>query len=138
MRVFIDSDVVISSLISSKGAAYSLLQQSKIKPIISSVSDKELRAVIKRLGIKPEKLDELIKQRFEVVEISRNLKEIKQRYSKYVTDENDAHIVAGGDNANVKYLISYNLRHFKTDKIKDELDILVMTPALFLQYLRSS
>lgn len=137
MRVFIDSDVVISSLLSSSGAAYFLLRQSLIKPVISSISLTELRTVVKIIDIEPEKLESLIKERFEVFKITRVLKEIKQEYESYVTDINDAHIVAGAHCTKVRYLISYNLKHFRTDKIKDELDILLLTPALLLQYLRS-
>ena len=137
MRVFIDSDVVISFLLSSTGAAYFLLNQSQIEPVISSLSQKELRIVAKRMGIEIEKLETLIENRFEVINITKKLEEVKQEYVHYVTDINDAHIVAGAHNAKVKYIISYNLKHFKTDKIKDELDVLLLTPALFLQYLRS-
>ncbi|HCS78913.1 TPA: hypothetical protein DIV55_04185 [Patescibacteria group bacterium] len=137
MHVFIDSDVVISSLLSSTGAAYFLLNQSQIKPIISPVSLKELTIVTKRMSIASQKLELLVKERFEVFNITGELKEIRQEYADYVTDINDAHIVVGAHSAKVKYLISYNLKHFKTDNIKGELDILLLTPALFLQYLRS-
>lgn len=137
MRVFIDSDVVISSLISSSGAAYFLLHQSQIKPVISSISLKELRVVVKRMGIELEKLETLIKNRFEVFPLTKKLKGVKEEYIQYVTDVDDSHIVAGAHNAKVKYLISYNLKHFKKDKIKNELGLILLTPALFLQYLRS-
>lgn len=137
MRVFIDSDVIISSLLSSSGAACFLINQLQITPIISSISLKELRLVVIRLGIEPQKLEMLIKNRFEVFPINKELKEIKEEYIQYVTDINDAHIVAGAHNAKVKYLISYNLKHFNKDKVKDELDLLLLTPALFLQHLRT-
>jgi len=108
MRIFIDSDVVISSL-------------------ISSISLKELRAVVEML----------VKNRFEVFPLTKELGEIKEEYVQYVTDINDAHIVAGAYSTKVKYLISYNLKHFKKDKMKNELGLILLTPALFLQYLRS-
>jgi predicted nucleic acid-binding protein len=136
MRVFIDSDVVISSLLSSSGAAYFLLNKSQIKPVISSVSIKELRIVAVKLGIKPEKVEMLIANRFEVHALKKELKEVKNEYMGYVTDVNDAHVVAGAHGAKVKYLISYNLKHFKIDKIKSDFNIILLTPALFLQYLR--
>ncbi len=137
MRVFIDSDVVISSLLSSKGAAYTLLHMSGITPVISSLSVNELRIVCKRMNIASDLLEGRIREKFEVVKISRNPQKIRAKYQPYVTDMNDAHIVAGAAAAKTKYLVSYNLRHFKADKMKDELDILLMTPALTLQYLRS-
>jgi len=87
--------------------------------------------------MKQEHLEKLIQQRFQIHKITTQLKEIKQKYDMYVLDRNDAHIVAGAHGAHTKYLISYNLKHFKKDKIKDKLDILIVSPALFLQYLRS-
>lgn len=137
MRIFIDSDVVISSLISSAGAAYFLLNELPLKPVTSSVSTKELKIVVERMKIKSESLETLIDKRFEVFRLVKDLEKIKKEYGQYVTDINDAHIVAGASEAGVKYLISYNLKHFKKDKIKDELGLILLTPALFLQYWRS-
>ena len=138
MNFFVDSDVVISSLLSVTGAAYTLIQDPKLKPTISSISVSELQIVANRLGIKATELETLIASQFSVVKIGKNLSTIKDEYGQYVSDINDAHIVSGAHSAGSKYLISYNLKHFKTDKIKNELDILVMTPALFMQFLRSN
>ena len=107
MRVFIDSDVVISSLLPSSGAALLLLNQSTIKPVISSISFKELRIVINRISIEPEKLEVLIKNRFEVFPINKKLEKIKEEYIQFVGDVSDAHIVAGAHEAKIKYIISY-------------------------------
>lgn len=137
MRVFIDSDVVISSLLSANGAAFYLVHTSNIQPVISSTSRDELRIVVKRMNIPPDRLEELLNHRFEIIEMNEPLKNIQEAYQIFVTDVNDAHIVAGAVSAKSQYLLSYNLKHFKTEKIKDKLDILLLTPALFLQYLRS-
>lgn len=136
-RVFVDSDVVISALLSSSGAANFLLQKKDVKPVISTVSLKELRIVAKRMEIKLEKLEKLIRDRFEVIKILQSLNQVKKKYNGFVIDINDAHIIAGVKEAGVKYLVSYNIRHFKTDQIKEEFGVLLFTPALFLQYLRS-
>ncbi len=137
MRVFIDSDVVISSLLSSSGAAFYLLNKPIIKPVISSISLNELRTVVTRMEIEDERLEILINENFEVIPITEMIAEIKKEYGKFVSDVNDAHIVAGAHLSQVQYLISYNLKHFKKDKINDELNILLLTPALFMQYLRT-
>jgi predicted nucleic acid-binding protein len=137
MRVFVDSDVVISSLISSRGAAHFLLNQPSITPVISSISHIELRKVVERMNLDMNQLELLIKNDIEVFSIFKELKELKNEYHQFVTDINDAHIVAGAHISKVKYLVTYNLRHFKVDKIKDKLNILVLTPALFLQFQRS-
>ncbi|MDD5147398.1 MAG: PIN domain-containing protein [Candidatus Daviesbacteria bacterium] len=137
-KVFIDSDVVISSLISSSGAANLLLSSiTNLKLYISNVSQKELIEVADRLGLDQTELKNLLKRSFKKVYLKQQLKEIKVKYSEYIVDQDDAHIIAGAKKAKVNYLISYNTKHFKIDKIKEDFNIMVMAPANFLQYLRS-
>lgn len=137
-KVFVDSNVVISSLISSKGASYLLLNQiSNFKFFISNISQNELTKVATRLGIDQAKLKSLLQERFEKVHLKQNLKEIELDYSEYILDPDDAHIVAGAKESKVNFLIIYNTRHFKADKIKQDFNIIVMTSATLLQYLRS-
>ena len=62
--------------------------------------------------------------------------EIKKSYLKYVLDPNDAHIVAGIATAKPSFFVSYNLRHFKIDKIKTDFKAISLTQAQLLQYLR--
>ncbi len=137
MRIFLDSDVVISSLLSSSGAAYLLINEVQITPVISSISFRELHIMVRRMGIDQRKFESLIDDRFEIIKVAQTLNKLKLDYADYVTDINDTHIIAGARLAKVKFLISYNLKHFKTELIKNSLDILVLTPALLLQYLKS-
>ncbi|TSC86082.1 MAG: Uncharacterized protein G01um101416_732 [Microgenomates group bacterium Gr01-1014_16] len=126
MKVFVDSDVVISSLISDTGASAQLLKtNNEIKKIISNLSQKELEIVKARL-----KIDRPL-PKLETIIIS-NIK----KYSIYSTDPNDAHIVAGAHQAKARFLITYNLKHYRIEKIKQDMNIIVMTPGTFLQYLR--
>lgn len=139
LRVFVDSDVVISSLISQKGAAHLLLGEkiSKVKFYISNFSFKEQKIVVKRLKINQKKFQDLVKKRLTVVRSKTTAGQIKKEYQVYAIDSNDTHIVAGAEKSKAKFLITYSQRHFKEDKIKQDLNILVLTPAQFLQYLRS-
>lgn len=137
MRTFIDSDVVISSLLSDSGAAYFLLQSSSKELFISSTSKDEIEEVCKRLNIKSQKLVLLIGKKLKVVKISDMLEKIKNDFRKFVLDENDAHIIAGAVACKADFLLTYNLKDFKIEKIKEELGVIVMTPGSFLQYLRS-
>lgn len=127
MRIFIDSDVIISSLISNAGASAQLINTSKkIVKIISNLSQKEIEIVKIRLKIaKPV-------PKTEIIVVKKFLK-----YSIYSTDVNDAHIIAGAHQAKVAFLITYNLKHYKIERIKQDLNIIIMTPGVFLQYLRS-
>lgn len=138
LKVFVDSDVIISSLISSTGAAFLLLNQiDELKLFISNVSLQELKIVTERLGLSETKLNSLIIDKFSIVKLNQSLDEIKAEFSEYVLDINDAHIAAGAQKASVKFLISYNTKHFKADKLKEKYNIILSTPANLLQYLRS-
>lgn len=135
--VFVDSDVVISSLLSSLGAAHLLLNKANLDRFISNFSVNELKLVVERLNIENEELTQLVKARFTIVKLNKRLSEIKSDYKKYTFDENDAHIVAGGVASKAKFLITYNIKDFKVDSIKQDFGIICMRPAQILQYLRS-
>ena len=137
MKVFVDSDVVISSLLSESGAAHFLTYSTNIQPFVSNVSYEEMKIVSERLSIEKEKLGALLERRFKEVGLKENLSEIKNKHADYVTDPDDAHIVAAASLSKVEFLITYNQKHFKADKIKNDFGIITMKPALFLQYLRS-
>lgn len=137
IKVFVDSDVVISSLISNSGAAYFILNQANLEIYISNISQYELEEVVDRLGIEKSRLEKIIKNRFNKIQIKSDLKEWKKEFAEYTSDPEDVHIVAGAREAQVRFLVSYNIRHFKAEKIKQHLNIILTTPANLLQYLRS-
>lgn len=132
-KVFLDSDVIISSLISDKGAAYFIIHETDLQLLISNKSNEELEKVCDRLNLSRDRLKEVIKKKLNVV----YLKEMYEDSKNYTLDPFDEHIVAGAKKAKVRYLLSYNIKHFKVDKIFQDLNIVVITPARFLQYLRS-
>lgn len=136
-KVFVDSDVVISSLISEKGAAHLLLNEQKSKFTISNISKIELERVASRLEIEESRLQILVKTRLKLIKLTADLKKIKNDFKNYTTDPNDAHIIAGASRAKAKFLLTYNLKHFKKQKINENLGIIVLTPAQYLQYSRS-
>lgn len=137
VQVFVDSDVIISSLISHRGAAYLLLNSDKIEGVISNFSKKELKKVAEKLNIEQDKLNKLIADRLKVVKLKSTISKIKLEFEKYTNDLNDAHIVAGAKQAKTKFLITYNLKDYKKEDIKQDFGIMVITPAIFLQYLRA-
>lgn len=138
LKVFVDTDVVISSLISPTGAAYLLLNQTDdLNLSVSNISIQELEEVTDRLSLDQERLKNLIDNRCSVVELKETREKIKNIFADYVLDSDDAHIVAGAKAAHAQFLTSYNTRHFKTDKLKADFNIILTTPANLLQYLRS-
>lgn len=137
IKVFVDSDVIISSLISEKGAAYFLLYKQKANFVISDISKAEIEEVVGRLKLDQNKLKDLIKRKFKVVKLTKNIPSIKRDLKDYTSDSDDAHIVAGAIKTKAKFLLTYNLRHFNRLRINKDLGITVLTPAQYLQYLRS-
>ncbi|TSC87585.1 MAG: Uncharacterized protein G01um10147_563 [Microgenomates group bacterium Gr01-1014_7] len=132
-RVFIDSNVIISSLISETGASHILLNNPELELFVTDKSVEEMEEVADRLSLSKKKLKNLIKMKFKAIKLG----EFKQDIENYVLDADDAFILAGSKKARARFLISYNTRHFKADKIAQDLKIVVLTPAQFLQYLRS-
>lgn len=137
-KVFVDSDVIISSLLSSSGAAFALLNQTEgIDAYLSNFSIIELERVALCLGVEAQKLSNLIDLRLKTVTIEESYDEVKKQYASFVLDVDDAHVVAGAKCSGATYLVSYNIRHFQADFLRSDLDIILMTPGSFLQYLRS-
>lgn len=137
VRIFVDTDVLVSSLLSSKGAAFYLLHKDSLDRWISSVSEQEAHRVAKQLNIATKQMNNLIKDNLHVIPLSSPSEQIKTKYKDYVSDINDAHIVAGVKQAGARFLVSYNIRHFRADRLRDDFHIILLTPAFLLQYLRS-
>ncbi len=138
IRVFVDSDVIISSLISESGAAFTLISHTEqVELYISNYSLSELNKVVDRLHLQQEKLQNIIKTRLISVKIGQTYKKVQIQFADYVRDSEDAHVVAGAKEAKVSFLVSYNVRHFNAEKLRQDFQIILLTPGLFLQYLRS-
>ncbi|MDO8498052.1 MAG: PIN domain-containing protein [bacterium] len=136
IKVFFDTDVVISSTISSKGAAHILLSEKKVEKYISTISIKEIHIVAKRLSIGKNNIDSVTKN-CKTIKLSDSVPTIKRDFKTYVFDEDDSHIVAGAVSSKSHFLITYNLKDYNRNKIKEDFKIVILTPALFLQYVRS-
>lgn len=136
VRIFLDSDVIVASLLSSTGAAFELVNAPlPIERYVSNISTEEIHRVIGRLNISTDSLEKVLMSCQHVqlaLTIEGNI------YNSLVTDPTDAHIVAGASLGRCQFLITYNLKHFKLEEIKQKLNIIVYRPAQLLQYLRSS
>lgn len=136
IRVFVDSDVIISSLISKTGAAYFLMHDTRIDRFISDVSFAELKRVAEVLHIPKKDLQKLVETACQTVKIGERMGEQK-RMMEYTRDTSDEHIVVGAKQAKAKFLVTYNLKHYLIEKIREDVGIIVLPPAFLLQYLRS-
>ena len=104
---------------------------------MSNLSLIELMDVTKKLKIETSRLVSFVKKRFNQVNLEEDFKELKRQFNDYTNDPEDIHVVAGAALAGVDFLLTYNMKDYKIDKIKKDLNILTLTPGNFLQYLRS-
>ena len=136
IQVFLDTNVIISSLISKTGASYQIIRNNDIKKIISQGVLEEVSIVTKRHDLDTKKIHGIVSQlNCASITISKN--KITKTYSKYVSDEKDSHIIGATHKTETKFLITHNIKHFDSDKINSDLGVIVLKPGNFLQYLRS-
>lgn len=137
IKVFIDSDVIISSLLSQTGASNIILNNSDLRTFISNFSQEELNRTVDRLGVDKDKLEGLLKSRLKTVKVKLSKEEILNKFGKYTFDIEDAHIVAGATTAKAKILVTFNIKDYKIKEIQQNFGIRVIRPGELLQYLRS-
>ncbi|MBI2009569.1 MAG: PIN domain-containing protein [Candidatus Chisholmbacteria bacterium] len=135
VKVFLDSDVLVSALLSKTGASFKILQNSKITKIISKTIKKEIIDVATRSNINLPSKD--IFQSLKIITLKLEKPRLSQRYFPYVLDQEDSHVLAGAHKTKVKFLLTHNLKHYQVAKIRNDFGVSVMKPGLFLQYLRS-
>lgn len=134
--VFLDTDVLISALLSSTGASYQLVKHSSVNPKISKSVAQELAEVADRLKVDKTNLKNVLRK-INITSTRLTKAHLVKIYGKYVLDEEDSHVVAGAHRSKYKFLLTHNTRHYKGDKIQTDLKIIVLKPGYFLQYLRS-
>lgn len=137
VKVFIDSDVIISSLLSQTGASNSILNNADLKSFISNFSQEELNRIVDKLGVDKSMLKGLLKSRLKTIKVKLGKEEVLAQFSKYTYDIGDGHIVAGATTAKAKILVTFNTKDYKIKEIKQDFGIRVMRPGELLQYLRS-
>jgi len=136
IKVFLDTDVLISALLSQKGASYKLINDTKFKKIISKTITEETNEVSRRENINKGAVRAILKKT-KITSLFLSKEKLLKTYSKYVFDEEDSHVVAGAYISKSNFLLTHNIKHYHVVKIKNDRGIKVMRPGDFLQYLRS-
>lgn len=136
IKVFLDTDVVISALLSDKGASYKLINDTKFKKIISIAIKEEITEVSRRDHINKAMVRAIVKK-IKIIPLFLSKENILKKYIQYVFDEEDSHVVAGAYISKADFLLTHNIRHYHVVKIKNDLGMKVIRPGDFLQYLRS-
>ena len=134
IQIFLDTDVIISSFIPNHGASFEVVNNLKINKIISKTIENEINEVVNKLQIRK---NLKIMSDFKTVSVGLTKDKLLEKYTKYVSDETDSHVVAGANISKSQFLLTFNIKHYKVIKIKNDLGIIVLKPGNFLQYLRS-
>lgn len=137
IKVFLDTDVIISSLLSQKGASFEILNSEKIDKLISKSIRSEAEIVTIRKNLNETVLAKMLKNT-KTIPTNISKEKLIKSFSQYVLDIEDSHVVSGAKKSKAKFLLTHNKRHYHARRIKNELDIEVLKPGEFLQYLRSS
>lgn len=136
IKIFIDSDVFISSLISQKGAAYFLINlKTNVQLYLSNLSKLEIEKVAQRMELDRKQMKKYF-DKCKSVTLELEHSQLEDKFSQFTADKNDVHIVAGAVSAKANFLATYNIRDYYVDVIKDEFGLICQTPGNILQYLR--
>lgn len=136
IKVFLDSDVIVAALLSKTGASYEIIKNPRISKVTSETVKREVNDVAKRLNIIFS--NENIFGKMEVISLKLDKARLVGTYLPYILDKEDSHVVAGANKTKSSFLLTHNLKHYYTEKIKRDLGIITIKPGIFLQYLRSS
>ncbi|MBD3280340.1 PIN domain-containing protein [Candidatus Dojkabacteria bacterium] len=130
-NIFLDTDVLISSILSSRGASYWLIHKTEnLNLYTNSETLEELNKVVTRNKLTADKiyLEKLI--------VNTDRTEYSD-FQSLLNDRNDEHILRGAVNSNSEYLVTFNKKDYKIDLIRATFNIITLSPGEFLQYLRS-
>lgn len=138
LKVFLDTSALIAGIVSSKGAARSVLQLAEIELIEVFVSKQVIVEADRNIE---DKLSEMLSEYREFIKFLAPIliddphqKDIK----KYLTviNSDDAPILAAAVNANVDFLITWDRKHFMSKNIHIHSTMKIVTPGEFLKYFR--
>ncbi len=110
IKVFLDTDVIISALLSKTGASFEIIKNPKIDKIVSTGIEREVAEVAKRLKIDRKDVKGVLKN-CKTISLGLIKKNIINKYSNHVLDKEDAHVVAGADLSESKFLLTHNIKH---------------------------
>jgi len=137
-RVFLDSSVLISGVISQTGAASAILDLGEAGEIVIILSKGVLvetdRVFERKFPNLAGEFRKFIKNLSPSVADDPTSQEIRDAES--VIDKDDVPILAAAKKENIHYLVSLDIKHFHTSKARQYLKSPVVTPAQFLTEFR--
>ena len=134
VKVFVDTNLLVSALISQKGASYEIVQNSNIVKIISPTVSKELTEVSKKFRFRNKDVETILKH-LSLKKVSLKKEKLEEIYSRYVIDPKDTHVLSSAKESKTKFLLTYNIKHFRVEKINNDFGIIVIKPEInFFQF----
>lgn len=137
IKIFFDSSVIISAIISTEGASRKILTMCEAAILDGIISGKVVEEVnrvakIKFPGIQMN-LDEILKKA-KLKIINKIPPEILSKAKSWISDSDDAPILAAAKSAEVDVLLTLDIRHFIRDlNVTKKSGLKIMTPGEFLQ-----
>ncbi len=133
-RVFLDTNVIISGLLSRTGASAAILDLAEAEEIVAVVSRQVLVEADRVFAAKfPQLLEryrKFIKNLGPLLADDPSMREVEA--SKKIIDAADAPILAAAKKEGVNYLVTLNTRHFHTEKVRAFLPCPIFTPSEFI------
>lgn len=142
LKVFLDTSVLITSILNNEGASR----------IIIDLGKKDLIKLFLTPKVVQEARNNLLKKynKDKVLDLYRVISNLKKdihpspkthdenKYINLIDDPKDCHILASAEKYQVGYLLTFDRRHFFTDKIKNaQLSFKIMLPGDFLKIFRN-
>ncbi len=136
MKIFLDSSVIIAALLSEKGGSAKIVKLCEAKLLKIYISEDVIKEIEEVLGRKMPEAKPLFKKllvfaHFKKVTVT--VSHIK-RAKAWISDENDAKILAAAKQSKVDYLITLDINDFIRDSsVSRKSGLVIVTPADFLQ-----
>ncbi|MCV6636571.1 putative toxin-antitoxin system toxin component, PIN family [Candidatus Albibeggiatoa sp. nov. NOAA] len=135
-KVILDTNVLVAGLYSSYGASHQILQlieQEKIKPIISTTLLFEYEDVLKRndniLNLSNQQVDIILDN---LCALS-DFQTIYFLWRPYLKDPKDDHVLEVAVASEISIILTHNIKDFKNI---DKFDIQAMTPKAYLEAIK--
>lgn len=137
MKIFLDSSVLISVMISSTGGSAKVLELCEGGFLNGYISDDVVQEVTRVID---RKLPELKRDFLKLIKVTKLsvLKKIpgaiKKQAALWISDPKDVDILAAAKHLEVDFLLTLDIRHFITDvSVAKKSGLRILTPAEFLR-----
>ncbi len=138
-RIFLDTNVLIAGLSSRTGASACLLDlgdAEEVDLVLSRYVLVELdRVIAEKFPHLTERYDAFLKEFCFELQAEPSISRIREAAA--IIDLGDAPILAAAKLAQVDYLVTLDIRHFHTPRVRAYLPIPILTPAAFLTVFRN-